>query len=249
MTEGQEGKIVELRLFCLYDADADEVYPDPVNATRPFCTPYLQKAQLLRHFKRLDTYQIYRVDELLNSLVHNPPPNYSQRDGRWADVKLGFSTTTTLGTYGCLVTAVAMMVSHAYRAEITPPMANEALKRVDAFVGPNRNLMKFASVVDAYPKLEMAGFERFTNVPADVDMISHKLPLGVYSIIQVDFDPSDVDLDEHWVLVIGSPVEGVFFINDPWFGKTYELPPAYCKPGWDAARAIYTIAQYRYMGE
>lgn len=232
-------------VWTLYDPERqgdERFFLSPYNG-EPFWTYHKQIAELYR-LRYGEHWQVVQMTDLLLYLMPRQIPAYAQRDPEWKDVGLGFGTST-IGSYGCLVTCVAMAASHAAGAEITPPMANDALKAVDGFTGANKNLMYFAKVVEAFPFLEMAGLYRYPYPQdADVTKIDQALSKGQYPIVQVDMDPQDSDLDEHWVLVIGSPQSGEYIINDPWTGKRHELPPAYCKAGWQAKHAIFSIAVY-----
>jgi len=53
---------------------------------------------------------------------------YSQRDTRWANKKLGHSSTSTIGAYGCFLTALSMI------AEQEPNEVNEILKDGGGFI-------------------------------------------------------------------------------------------------------------------
>ena len=178
-----------------------------------------------------------------------PIPLYGQRDPRWKDQLLGYSAVATFGTYGCLVTCVAMLATHALQYEVTPLLVNARLKDVGGFVANTAN-MYFAKVIEAFPELKLAGFYRWRTIAADLSKIDEILNRGGYPVIQVDFDPgdqqrADPDLDEHWVLIVGKDGEG-YRIYDPWTGQAHLLPPAYCRAGagWNAARAIYAVSMY-----
>lgn len=181
-------------------------------------------------------------------------PCYNQRDEPWRNDKLGYSNISTIGTYGCLITCVAMVASHATGEAITPPIANERLKAVGGFV-PGEANMYFAKVVEAFPELKLAGYHKWLDVPAKLDKLNAVLDRGGYCIIRVDFDPgdetrADPDPDQHWCLVTGREGE-VYNIIDPWDGGAHLLPPAYCRAGhgWDAARAIYAVSMYERKAE
>ncbi|MEJ5226223.1 MAG: hypothetical protein WHV44_17305, partial [Anaerolineales bacterium] len=60
------------------------------------------------------------------------PVRYSQQDPRWKDGKLGFSNLT-LGTHGCALTAVAMLL-RGFGFEIRPDSLNDRLKTVGGFM-------------------------------------------------------------------------------------------------------------------
>lgn len=59
-----------------------------------------------------------------------------QRDSRWASEKLGFSTTDTIGGYGCLITDISIMVdAFDYpKNQATPSDVNAWLKKNNGYV-------------------------------------------------------------------------------------------------------------------
>ena len=170
-------------------------------------------------------------------------PIYGQRDALWAGERLGHGATT-IGEYGCAVTCLAMAVSAETGARITPLEMNRRLvETCGGFVGPNGNLVVWAKVSEAVPEL---GFDEVIDCqsqPAPVELINEVLAEGGYVLAQVDFQPGG-EMDQHWVLLTGRVGEG-YWVNDPWDGRRFELPPAYCRVGWDAARAIFRVVVYR----
>ena len=54
------------------------------------------------------------------------PNHLSQRDPRWASEKLGFDTTVTIGTDGCTLTCLTMLVN-GYGFSETPSTMNRKL--------------------------------------------------------------------------------------------------------------------------
>jgi hypothetical protein len=171
-----------------------------------------------------------------------PPTTYAQRDPRWASVKLGFGNTT-IGQYGCVLCCLAMASERATLETLLPPDANELIKSAGGYTGRNLNLVQWAAAGGALG-LTYNWSERWRSTPADVGRVQDTLAPGKFVLLQMDFDTSDDDLDEHWVLVRESLGDGRFLIDDPWTGKAHEFPPAYCRSGWSAERAIYGAVCY-----
>jgi hypothetical protein len=166
---------------------------------------------------------------------------YSQRDPRWKNAQLGFGSST-IGSFGCLITCVAMMVSHALQEEITPPMVNDALKVAGGYTGPNKNLMYFSKVWEIWPQLRGIGIYDWHTIPADLSKVDDALEQGGYVLTKIDFVPGGA-VNEHWVLIAFGGGDQ-YVIYDPWDGASHWLPPAYCKETWDAARAIFKVSMY-----
>ncbi|OGT28083.1 MAG: hypothetical protein A2Z17_07145 [Gammaproteobacteria bacterium RBG_16_66_13] len=152
----------------------------------------------------------------MNTLVL-PIQALSQRNPVWANQTLGFGRVT-LGTHGCAVTVLAMLLNclnpHPDPSNspnplfYTPTTVNHALRAHDAFTGPLRNF-----VIDR--RLE-------TNLPV---------------IAYVDAKLKEPGLQQHFVLIVGveDAERGIYLINDPWFGDQALLCPRY---GVTPAQAI-----------
>jgi len=173
-------------------------------------------------------------------------PIYGQRDPRWASEKLGFGVET-IGNYGCVVTSLAMMLSAIEDVEITPLEINEELKAVNGFTGDTRNLVVWKSVEDAYPSVRFGGLDVCVTTPAPVSKIDkHIADDGCYCIIQVDMNPSPEvpGIQGHYVLITGGNGVNGYTIHDPWHAQVLTVPPAYCREGWNAARAITRVTYW-----
>jgi hypothetical protein len=174
--------------------------------------------------------------------LHHEYTIFDQRDPRWADVKVGFSTRYTMGGYGCLVTCVAMMVTHHLGIEVTPPMANDKLKEVGGFTGAN---MYWAKVCEAWPFLSKAGHWRYPYPKnGRPERIDTALDAEHYVIMEVDMVPATARADQHFVLVKDKLGDGVYSILDPWHAGEFEFPPAYCRAGWKAEHGIFQLTVY-----
>ncbi|OFW53962.1 MAG: hypothetical protein A2163_07780 [Actinobacteria bacterium RBG_13_35_12] len=121
----------------------------------------------------------------------------SQRDNRWKDIPLGFSTNTSIGSHGCTVTCLSML------AGVTPDIVNSRLKQVNGFA--NGNLVIWAKVPEALPNLEFVKrVYSYNNTE-----VSANLPC----IVEVDYDGTPATNDRHWVVYKGNQK-----LNDPWTG-------------------------------
>ena len=129
---------------------------------------------------------------------------YSQRDSRWRYDKLGFSTLT-IGGYGCLITALAMMLK-TFGYNETPKTVNQKLKANKGFVGALLiwsavpriwTRVKFTKFAYSYNNIEVAWYVYVKKIPVIVKV--HAPQIGAIS---------------HWVLYIGDRM-----MIDPWDGK------------------------------
>jgi len=116
-----------------------------------------------------------------------------QRDPRWANIKLGFGTTT-IGSHGCFLTDLSMM------AGITPDKANEILKKAGAF---NKDLIISDKAAKAL------GLEYYPPPRSEAFNCSHTC------IAEVDFNPATTTKEQHFVVLQPDGTQ-----LDSWTGKT-----------------------------
>lgn len=120
----------------------------------------------------------------------------SQRDPRWRDIKLGFTTTTTIGSHGCTITCLAMI------SDTTPDYVNERLKAVKGYA--QGNLVIWTKIPEALPQLQF--IERGTVY--NNDRVKNNLPA------LVEVNGLKIGGVRHWVVFIGNQK-----IYDPWYGN------------------------------
>ncbi len=98
----------------------------------------------------------------------------SQRDSRWASIKLGTDASkTTIGSHGCLVTCLAMV------AGTTPDDLNTRLKSVQGF---KDDLVVWSKIKDAIP------FDFSTPLTYDNDKVIAEIEKNGFCVVEVDFD-------------------------------------------------------------
>jgi hypothetical protein len=130
----------------------------------------------------------------------------SQRDSRWASVKLG-NGTGTIGNFGCLLVIVTVAVN-SRGANITPLEANEKLKAVGGFAGDTKNLLVWSALSKAFPQVKSNGIPETYNNDVAKEMLAKGFPV----IVEVDGAP--IGAPSHWILLIGNSQ-----MVDPWTGK------------------------------
>src|SRR3990167_2754527 len=123
----------------------------------------------------------------------------SQRDSRWANIKLGTSNVTISG-YGCTITSLAMMCG------LTPDQVNQILRDNGGYA--NQNLVIWAKV-NLLPGLE---FE-WRGYQYDNDRVKEAITKYGGCLVEVDFDRTDRVDNRHWVVYVGGGR-----IYDPWTG-------------------------------
>ena len=190
------------------------------------------------------TYIKQEVCEPTELTVIQPMAAYSQRDERWKDFE--YAPGYTLGRSGCLLTAIAMIGSFYYDGIITPLTVAQTLKDQGGF---NKGELVLPEYVQCcYDRLHFAGRADWRDGPADMDLLREELRLFDATIILVHGNPSSgesVDKHTHFVvlrLIYDNEAE----IVDPWDGQPKQLlSSGYALAGWDLARAIYGVRQFR----
>lgn len=164
-------------------------------------------------------------------------PQYSQRDPRWANIRLG-TGAATIAQQGCLITAVAAVCRY-YGKDTDPAQLNRDLLRVGGYA--NGNLYKWWSLGAIYPDIRVREYIDCQTVPAPLDKIDAELAAGRPPIVWVDFNPATAYNDMHWVVIVGH-TEGRadYLIMDPWTGKIVPFRSLYSDP----ARYIFRIVTY-----
>jgi GH25 family lysozyme M1 (1,4-beta-N-acetylmuramidase) len=232
---------------------ADHTKYTPEGWTKPLLWQYSSKGQLNGYGSNLDmnkfmgTEQEYEswigVQQMSDILLNVPA--FSQRDPRWKDIKLGTSTST-IGGYGCLMTA-GSMVARYYGVDTDPARLNQLLIDNGGYVNSqggstNANLFVFGVLTDIFPQVKMdwTNFIDCSDIPAPLDKIDSLLLAGYPVIVQVDYNPSDADIDQHWVVIKGKR-NGSYIINDPIDGLERTFESKYGDP----QRYIFRIVVYK----
>ena len=118
----------------------------------------------------------------------------SQRDEHWKDKKLG-NSNLTIGNYGCVVTALAMMF------DSTPDRVNDYLKKHGGFKGAN--------VIWA----KIPGFIKIGWTYNNAAVLAAIKKYGA-CMVRTDFDGNPRTDGDHYVVFIGK-----HRLADPWVGK------------------------------
>jgi len=181
-------------------------------------------------------WQLFKDGQMTDILLN--VPQFSQKDPRWKDIKLGTSNST-IGGYGCLMTD-ATMVARYYGHDVNPAQMNQLLIDNGGYV--NGNLFVFGALTDIFPDvvIDWNNFINCIDTPAPLGTIDAMLLAGYPVIVQVDFNPSDADIDQHWVTIVGKQ-GGSYIINDPIDGARVKFEERYGDP----SRYIFRLAGYK----
>lgn len=169
-------------------------------------------------------------------------PYLSQNDPKWKSEKLGTSTVSTIGNYGCLLTCAAMACNY-FGKDTDPSKLNQAMKKTGGFHGGSNWV--WSALTDVYPDItfdwDIWESGQFYTQPADLtiidDLLEQKLPVFVH----VDFNPGG-EVEQHWVLIKGKENDQ-YICQDPWPypGEEYFFKARYGDP----ERYIFAIRAYR----
>jgi hypothetical protein len=145
-----------------------------------------------------------------------PPMN--QGDPAWAGARLGASPTDTIGSAGCAITAVTMLLGH-YGIETDPASLN-------AWLTPSGGYAYWDQLVwDAVTRYS-GGQVAFSGwFGPDLGLIQRELDAGRPVVAEVRLSGN-----QHFVLLTGYTAAGGFVINDPWFADSVRFSDRYGDP-------------------
>lgn len=173
------------------------------------------------------------------------PVLYSQQDGRWANVLLGFNTSQPYNfyNYACLITCLAMIARY-YGKDDSPVTINDKLKALQPAGFVSGGNYVWGSFQRQYGDIK----ENRTTTPdalTDEQMgeIRTAIDAGYPVMVQLDYNPKTVEYDMHFVLLVGYNIndENDFTIADPIGGRVHSLKDYL---GWFRPSARNTIEQY-----
>lgn len=133
----------------------------------------------------------------------------SQRDPKWKNDKLG-NSTLTLGSSGCAVSAVAMLLS-GYGYSETPGSLNSDLKSHGGFAGA---AIVWGAVSALYPKVKFANIIICRDSDAPLAAIDASMASGKPVLVEVDSSPAS-GLQTHWVVLYAKRGSD-YLMLDPW---------------------------------
>jgi hypothetical protein len=164
---------------------------------------------------------------------------FSQRDSRWAEDRLG-SSQVTIGKGGCLLTAAATMVAD-WGTETDPGRLNNWLRSHGGFA--DGSLLLFGAFAEL--GAQFTDYTDCKTVPAPIQRIRNALRVGNVVFVAIDWSPGG-SVQTHWVRVLALD-EHDGLLMDPWQapGKGLVKLSTYLAPDWDAARGIFEVAFYR----
>jgi len=163
---------------------------------------------------------------------------YSQRDPEWSYLQL-LPSTTTMGNNGCLVTDLAIYAA-LIDSEVTPGTLCLCLRENGGFNSSGGLI--FAAVSGCLPYMDFRNYVLWEDM-ANMAVIAEALLRGP-TILKVDWDVSDPDIDSHFVWAYDWTDETHTDISciDPWIGEWTTILTAY--PRGTIAQSIKGIVDF-----
>jgi len=161
-----------------------------------------------------------------------------QNDPAWKNVKLGNQNKETIGSWGCLLTSLTMVVN-GYGFDETPETMNEKLKSAGGFQGA---LLIPAAVPAVCSGVIYKGYQPCEDSPAPLSKIDAAIAADKPVIVQVDWSPK-AGLQTHWIVLYAKEGDD-YYMMDPYRyrgdapDKKLKLLDRYTHSGRSAAKAI-----------
>jgi hypothetical protein len=141
-----------------------------------------------------------------------------QQDGAWAGAPLGSSATDTIGSAGCAITAVTMMLR--YYGMNTDPGSFNAWLTADGGYAFDDQLIWDAVTSYSRGRVAFSGW-----LGPDLGVISSELDAGRPVVAEVLLYGN-----QHFILLTGYSTDGGIVINDPWFADSVTFSQRYGDP-------------------
>ena len=158
---------------------------------------------------------------------------YSQQDPQWKQDILGFGDPgDTIGYVGCALTSVAMLLSGHGLIE-TPKTLNKKLQNVGGFASAG---IRWGSVSQIYPQVNMKSFISCANTDAPLTQIDASIAAGQPVIVMVDNSPA-AGLQTHWVVLYAKEGND-YLMLDPWPYQTDVTKKTYLMPRYSQGNPL-----------
>jgi hypothetical protein len=141
-----------------------------------------------------------------------------QQNPAWAGAPLGTSPTDTIGSAGCAITAVTMMLRY-YGMNTDPGALNSWLTANGGYAFDDGLIW---GAITSYSGGRVT-FSGWTG--ADLGLIQSELDAGRPVVAEVNLGGN-----QHFVLITGYSSDGSLQINDPWFADSVNFADRYGPP-------------------
>lgn len=144
----------------------------------------------------------------------------SQNDPLWKLKRIN-GTTSTIGSYGCLISCICYILQKAgYNVNPDQLAVQKELFDGDMWVGWDK-------LHDLYPNLSYIWGEKCISTPAPIDKIISEVRDGYYPIIMLDYAPKVTGLQTHYLVVTDADSNGNLKVGDPIDGADVWLDTRY----------------------
>src|SRR4030081_473737 len=141
-----------------------------------------------------------------------------QQDAAWAGAPLGTSATESIGSAGCAITAVTMMLR--YYGMDTDPGAFNAWLTANGGYAYDDQLIWGAVTRYSGDRVAFSGW-----LGPDLGVIGAELDAGRPVVAEVR-----LGVNQHFILLTGYTTEGGIEMNDPWFADSARFGDRYGDP-------------------
>jgi peptidase C39-like protein len=141
-----------------------------------------------------------------------------QQDASWAGAPLGTSATESIGSAGCAITAVTMMLR--YYGMNTDPGAFNAWLTANGGYAYDDQLIWDAVTTYSGGRVAFSGW-----LGPDINLIKAELDAGRPVVAEVQ-----LGTNQHFVLITGWTTEEGLLMNDPWFADGGRFDSRYGDP-------------------
>jgi hypothetical protein len=145
-------------------------------------------------------------------------PVMGQQDAAWAGARLGTAAGESIGSAGCAITAVTMMLR--YYGVNTDPGALNAWLAANGGYADDDQLIWDAVTSYTGGRVKFSGW-----LDPNLSTIEAELDAGRPVVAEVR-----LGINQHFVLLTGYTTDGGIVMNDPWFADSVKLNDRYGYP-------------------
>jgi hypothetical protein len=137
---------------------------------------------------------------------------FSQTDPQWKNTLLGFDKSSTIGSYGCLLTSMTMCATHYGAPDLTPALLNEKMKAIGGFQAGTAFIVGWM-IGNIVPGMSL-DYRQCSGTPAPLAEIDSRLAMNLPSIIEVDYSPS-AGVQTHYMVAYAKEGDD-YLVYDPY---------------------------------
>lgn len=176
--------------------------------------------------------------------------DFSQNDPRWKSHLIGFTTSETMGLYGCLIDAAANVIT-AQGDTMTPDDVNNALKARGDFVkdslGQIGDVAGYSAIGSLSPHTHFVEQKSWpANVVAPIEYFDVGASVTTEVIVEIDYHPETSGEQSHYCRVIGvNAARNDVEILDSYTGQRVWLSSIASKGGKKPLQIIWGAGKFQ----